>query len=235
MTQGAPAHTLNVRRVVRHRWDMRLEDYTPDSICQAMGLKGFIEPSWAESESPTLRVVLTPSFHPELCITFTCGAESAWLSVVALGERFWAQRADVFLPSDREQTQVPSHTFEEVVGLFQASHSAFDPNRRFVCCDGMGSKSCLVSRASTQRLDAHVREQGATGTFIARLIEVAWSSCQRPRVRNSLAQAAWYLDIKYPLENLPPDAPITRLAVLGKPEDRNEYLEMLRRRKKNEV
>jgi len=61
---------------------MRLEDYTADAICQSMGLR-FIEHSWAQAETPTLRVVLTPSFHPELCITLSRTADAVRLSVVA--------------------------------------------------------------------------------------------------------------------------------------------------------
>ena len=72
------------------------------------------------------------------------------------------------------------------------------------------------------------------GIFIIRLIDIAWSSCHQPRVRNALARTASYLDVKYPLEALPLDRPVTRLAVLGTPEDRHGYLEMLRRRKKRE-
>jgi len=210
---------------------MRLEDYTSDAICRAMSLSGFIEPSWTEAERPTLRVVLTPSFHPELCITVADGAGGVSLSVVALAEKFSAPRADIHLPTNREQSQLSSSVFQEVSELFQAAHAAFDSSRRYVCVDGMGSESCLVSRAGTQRLHAHVSGQ-ATGRFIARLIDVAWSGGRDPRVRNALARAASYLEIKYPLDVLPPEPLVTRLAVLGTPDDRRDYLEMLRRRKK---
>ena len=211
---------------------MRLEDYTADAICQAMDLSGFIEPCWTQAEKPTLRVVLTPSFLPELCITVACTGESAALSVVALAEQFWARRGEVCSPSDHEQVQLPAGAFEELLGLFQEAHTALDPERQCVWLDGMGSESCLVSLAGTQRLRAHVSTTQALGKFVGRLVELAWSGCQGPKLRNALARAASYLNIKYPLEVEPPQRPVTRLAILGTPDQRRDYLEMLRRNKK---
>jgi hypothetical protein len=213
---------------------MRLEDYTADAICRTMSLPAFIETHWTGSDVPTLRVVLTPSFHPELCMTFSRNDDSASLSVIALAERFWAQRSEVYLPRDREEVHLPLGTFEDAVTLFQLAHSAFDPDRRYVCCDGMGSESCLVSRAVTQRLHAHVSEQADTGRLVARLIDLAWTGCHLPRVRNALAKVARYLSVEYPLQDVPPAPRVTRLAVLGTAQERHEYFEMLRRHKKDE-
>lgn len=175
---------------------MRIEDYTADAICQAMSLPAFIEPHWAQSDVPTLRVVLTPSFHPELCMTFSWTYDSTPLSVIALAEQFWAQRSEVYLPREREEARLPSGAFEDAVRLFQSAHAAFDADRRYACCDGMGSESCLVSRAGTQRLHAHVSEQGDTVRLVARLIDLAWTGCHLPCVRNALAQAARYLSVE---------------------------------------
>ena len=206
---------------------MNREDYTSDTICREMNLPGFIEAPWVEAESPTLRVVLTPSFHPELCITVARGPKATLVSVVALAEHLWIQQTAVRLHSNREQVQLPLNVFEEVIDLCRAAHTGFDPNRQGICCDGMGSESCLVSRASTQRLRAHVNEHKATGLFVARLIELAWNNCRTARIRNALAHAAAYLGIKYPLEVLPGEKPITRLGILGTPEAREDYFRMI--------
>ena len=207
---------------------MRLEEYTADAICRSMSLSGFVEQPWLRAENPTLRIVLTPSFHPELCITLAQRADSTLLSIVTLLEQFWAQKSMVHLPHEREEVELPAAAFVEISALFASAHAMFDPQRRFVCVDGMGSESCLVSRANTQQLEAHVSEQRATGKYVARTIELAWNSCRQHRIRNALAHAAWYLDVKYPLQDVPPSPPITRIAVLGTPEDRRDYFEMLK-------
>src|SRR5262249_29654975 len=149
--------------------------YTADNICQAMRLPGFIEAHWAQSDVPTLRVILTPSFTPELCMTFSRTDDSASVSVIALAEQFWAHRSEAYLPRDCEEARLPLGAFDDAVRLFELAHSTFDPDRPYACIDGMGSESCLVSRAGTQRLQAHVSEQAATGRLVVRLIDLAWT------------------------------------------------------------
>jgi hypothetical protein len=213
---------------------MHLEEYTADTICHAMNLSGFIDSSWAQAESPTLRVVLTPSFHPELCISVTRTTETNLMSIVALTERLWAKRAPVCLPHDDEQLCLSSLAYTELIEMFQAAHKKFDPERKYLCIDGMGSESCLVSKTGTWRLHAHISTHEETRKFITRLLEFGWQGTQNPRVRNALANAASYLGVEYPLQQVPPSSPTTHIAVLGIPEDRHEFLDFLKRQKHSE-
>ena len=290
---------------------MHLEHYTADAICQAMGLPGFVEESWTQCDGPTLRLLLKPSFHPELCLTLFREKESTRLSVVALAERFWTQvaaahgvrtpveeearrraeeevrrryeseaarwitltdeekaarvrafvsampdftemrrryeseaarwitltekekaarvralkraiqadtearqrfesedvrwieeeahkagtrpkKAQRLLPSEREEVLLPSSAFDEVARLFSEARAAFGP--RDIGLDGMGSESCLVSRAGVHRLDARVSGV-AMVDYVGKVIALAWSSCCRPRVCKALAEAAGYIDM----------------------------------------
>src|SRR5262245_43874983 len=106
-----------------HQHAMHLEDYTADNICQAMRLPGFIEAHWAQSDVPTLRVILTPSFTPELCMTFSRTDDSASVSVIALAEQFWAHRSEAYLPRDCEEARLPLGAFDDAVRLFELAHS----------------------------------------------------------------------------------------------------------------
>lgn len=142
--------------IMRSAGSMRYEDYTADAICQAMGLTGFVERSWMLSDRPTIRVVLTPSFNPELCITLFKSPDSTLLTVFALIDQFWAQRSQVYMPRLREDIHLSPSVFDEALALFLAAHGSFDPERRYICLDGMGSESCTVSRATTKRMRAHV-------------------------------------------------------------------------------
>ena len=80
---------------------MQLEQYTADAICRSMGLDAF-----APSGPSCVRVVLRPSFHPEVCVTVaeTAGSARARMSVVALTEMLWRQHAPRRLPELREET-----------------------------------------------------------------------------------------------------------------------------------
>src|SRR6478609_3412525 len=150
---------------------MRLEEYSPDAICKAMSLPGFIEEEWAEGDNPTVRLVLTPSFHPELCITISRSGDGTSMSVVSLKEQLWAQRSWIHIPSEGEEVNLPSGVFDEILSLFNTAHGSVDPERHYVCLDGMGSEACNVSRAGTKRFRAHQSTEIVTDRFAALLIE----------------------------------------------------------------
>src|SRR5436305_14108874 len=113
---------------------MDLKQYPPDVICRSMGLPAFVEPGWS---SPTLRLLLKPSFDPEVCLTLTGGAD-ARLSEVALAEMLWRQPAPCALPTWSEQVTAPASMISELVADFGAALAAErDPKGRMVCVDGM--------------------------------------------------------------------------------------------------
>jgi hypothetical protein len=211
---------------------MRLEDYTADAICQAMSLPGFIEQPWAQREYPIMRILLTPSFHPELCITLSRNSEAVLLSVVALTTQYWSHSSEMCLPHEHEEFTLPQTAFDEALTLFTTAHGTVDPQRCYICLDGMGSESCLVSRAGTSRVRAEVSMLPQYKQFVAWVIDLAWNACRLPQIRNSLAQSASYLGVNYPVQEVPPQPPLMRLAVLGTPQERSDFLEMLRQSKK---
>src|SRR5262245_1871261 len=53
-------------------WRLRVnpQDYTPDAICRSLGLGDF-QTIWKRGlPMQELKVLLCPSFHPELCLVF---------------------------------------------------------------------------------------------------------------------------------------------------------------------
>jgi hypothetical protein len=84
-------------------------------------------------------------------------------------------------------------------------------------------------------MQAHVSTQKTVKKFVGRMIELAWNGCLQPRVRNALAQTAMYVDIKYPMQNVPLKPSVTRLAVLGTPEERRDIFKLLNPRKNDEI
>jgi len=207
---------------------MNSGDYTADAICQVMGLSGFVEEAWVKAEHPTLRVLLTPAFHPELCITLSRTAGEAAISVVRLGKSFWARRRfDASFPNESENARLPLNAFEDAIDAFQKVHQAVGPDYDFVCADGMGSQSCLVSRLGVQKLRSHVWGTKGMGGLVACVIDLAWKNCNRPLIRNALAGISLYVNLQYPRQEVP-SKPRIRMAVLGTPQERLEYLEMFR-------
>jgi len=203
------------------------EDYNADAICRAMNLSRFVDPDWRECEFPTLRILLTPSFHPEACITISRQEDRVFVSVDVFTKLF---RGKDFAAGRRghERISVSAEKYEEWLSLFKTACVSAATSERFVYLDGMGFESCLVSRVGEQRLKAHA-SQPANTAFLSGILELVWSNCNDSRVRNVLADAASYVGLKFPRQVDPPLLPTCRIAVLGTPEARKEYFEVLQK------
>jgi len=204
---------------------MNLDQYTPDAICRSMGLPGLIEPGWSP---PTLRVLLKPSFHPEVCITI--GGSGAALSVVALAESFWRQSVPCELPTFREKALIADAAARQLYLKFAAAFVADqDPEGRMVTLDGMSQTSCFLDDVETRQFSCHPYRP-AVSAFVSAVIETAWNACSNPGVRNALADCGKYVGLNLPreAEEVPPR--LFRIAVLGTPDHRAEFLDDLRHR-----
>ena len=210
---------------------MKLEDYTTDAICRAMLLSGFIVDSWIQSDLSVLRLVLTPSFSPEVCLTLTHRDDQTLISVEAFVEQFWPLRSPAqYPPCNSENVICESRVFDQIVRFFEVAEEESKREPNGVCLDGMGIEACLVLKKSLRRFKFHMGINKEVGEFVDRTIAVAWTGCQDPQIRNALAHCSW--GQKYPLDKIPEKRPVTKLAVLGAPSERNEYFEKLRLTKK---
>jgi len=207
------------------------QDYTADAICRAMNLSGFIDPAWAGGEYPTLRMVLTPSFDPEVCVTISSQNDHALISIVVLAEQFWAKFPAAVIASSREEISVSAEKFGEWLKLFETASGSIEENGRSVTIDGMISECCLVSRRGVRQFKTQ-GSQPAVKPFLAEILGVTWNNCSRPRVRNGLSAAACYLDLKFPIQEVPEEPPTSLIAILGTPEGRKEFFAMLEQVKK---
>ncbi|MFO0848197.1 MAG: hypothetical protein U0871_06540 [Gemmataceae bacterium] len=205
---------------------MRLDQYTADVICRSMGLGAF-EPIG----QPAIRILLLPSFHPEVCITLSEADAPARgrLSVVALTQMCWRQEVPRRLPDVREEVSLPAAWIGEVTAAFEAARTSRVEQERRVCVDGMGVECCRLAADGVERFADHVYRP-AVAAFIGRLVWEARVACRVPGVRNALADCGWYLGASYPHESDPHQSPARRVLVLGTPDDRADYLELLKSR-----
>ncbi|MGL4422165.1 MAG: hypothetical protein ACRCZF_15965, partial [Gemmataceae bacterium] len=125
MVQAEIMHESEVWREFHPAWilsaeglQVQVSNYTADAICRSMGLDGF-EPA----STPCIRVLLKPSFHPEVCITLgdATDAPGALLSVVALTERLWPQLIPRRLFDLREDVCLPPEMFAVAAARFAAA------------------------------------------------------------------------------------------------------------------
>jgi len=206
---------------------MLTEQYTADAICNAMGLPVFID---QELPLPTLRLLLMPSFDPEVCITLVGAAGEARISVIALAESLYRQRSPCRLPAWKEEADVSASVIADIFQKFAAAVAAQrETTGRMVCIDGMPVDGYCIAGTGVERIACHPYRPAVSG-FVSRLLRVAWEACAGAGVRNGLAACARYVGQNFPLEALPPIAERSRVLILGTSEDRADLLEQLGRR-----
>lgn len=206
---------------------MLTSEYTADRICNAMGLPAFVDRGLP---LPVLRLLLMPSFEPEVCITLTGPAENACLSVAALTESLWQQPAPCRLSAWNERIEVPASAVAEIYANFAVALAADrEATGRMVTLDGMPVEGCRLTSAGVERIACHPYRPEVSA-FVSKLIRLAWESCSGAGVRNGLAACAGYVGANFPMEALPLPEQRSRVLILGTPDNRAELLEQLGRR-----
>ncbi len=198
--------------------------YTPDAICRSMGLPAFVE---SGRSPPMLRLLLMPSFEPEVCVTLAGPAASARLSVVALAEMLWRQAAPCPLPAWLDQAALPAPVFAQALAGFGAALAAdCQPDGRMVCLDGMPIAACLLTGAGPEQFSCSPYRP-AVSAFVSSLVRLAWESCPAAGVRNALAACGRYVRLDLPRVPAPSVPELFRVAVLGTPDARTEFFGLL--------
>ena len=187
---------------------MQAANYTPENVCRAMGLGPF-EPELADGELDALSVLLMPSFHPEICLTFRRDAMQARLEVVAARSQIWRQQGTA--PVDAAGGHVEATTLEELV---RAWHVAIQPQPRdsVVICDGVHAHAVLRTREGVARFDAVLGERPAFDHLVRAALAAAWEIVAEPRVRNAIADLS---ERDLPRSEVPPDKPLFTTMILA--------------------
>ena len=199
---------------------MNLEDYTPDNICRTFGFPGFSDSSFVQLRD-AVRVVLCPSFHPEICITIT----RSLFDVRVFSAMLWVQPSIQFIPSfvctndGRSDTFASLHAAAWNVTELPASH------RKTLCLDGMRYHCAIVQAGEVRHLSGNAICRNELTTFLPPILIATHESAIDHRIKNGIADAASYMDIDLPRFEVPTP---TRVAVLGTESDRTEYLETLK-------
>ncbi len=203
---------------------MQNDQYTPDAICESMGIGPFIDPTW-RSASKILRLLLKPSFYPEVCITMVAREDSAKLTVVALSETFWHQVQPCPVPGYLESAQIDN---SDIVQLIEAYEPLDNHDPQSISLDGMGMNLAWTSSKGVRQLESHV-SGNELDTFVLDVIDFVWRTSEHPGVRNGLAHCARFVGRDYPFDPEPPTPKIFRIGVLGSPEDVSDFNEQINR------
>lgn len=195
---------------------MHVDQYTADAITCSMGLRSFIDHAWNSSEF-SLRLVLTPSFHPEMCLDIKSGNATGELSAACLSEMLWHQSSPRQLFTFHEKKTVDRSHVAHIQSLCSTINAdAAQP----ICLDGMGLHAAWINNGEIIIFNSHVYGE-TLSKFVIAVLEIAWSIFATPGVRNGIANCGQYVGLNYPLEPEPQKP--TQLLVLGNPDDVADY------------
>jgi hypothetical protein len=200
---------------------MHLDAYTDDVICNAMGL-GQFEPVGVER---AIRLLVKPSFHPEACVT----VEPTRLHVVALRSMLWHEPVPCRLPEYAEAMSVTCDQFQRVVEAFDRALAEHAKAGKCITIDGMPISALRI--AGNQRSAFEGQPVGSEqAKFVGEVLRLAHASASSVHLRNRIAECGRYVDRTFTIEPEPELPNVTRVMVLGAPDERAEYFDKLQAR-----
>jgi hypothetical protein len=207
---------------------MNTTDYTPESICLSLGLPGFEDDHSLRNTDVALRLLLQPSFHPEVCVTFFKTHEREVLAVSAARNMIWHLPRPTPVPTDSEECEVATGCLQTL--LLQFARSTTGLLVPGIMIDGMPVDAIALQRGSpVRRVKHNVSARSPYAEFVAQALNLAWGSLANPFCKNAIASAAKYARLDLPRTEEPERKPVFRILVMGSGEDRHELLEALRR------
>ncbi len=206
-------------------------NYTSENIAGALGLGGFAN-DWQLAEADEcMRILLTPSFHREVCISVLCKAGKVSVIVVAAVSQIWLQDWPVPQPTQVEQ-DAGILSEQQFIRLSALLHIAAESKqeRMVVISDGMRAHTVLrADREGKVNLAQHVGEDASYRVFVAAVIEQCHGVIGNPSIRNALADAGSYASLRLPPDMVRPAKERVRTLVLGSEAETAGLLEALRK------
>jgi hypothetical protein len=208
---------------------MHLDEYTPDCICRCLGLAGFgSDLLLAAPAGEAMRMLLMPSFHPEVCITIAAdGPGGPVATVVAARSMVWHLATPAAVPADRGQGRIDAAAWRRLLAGFAVLAGA--PQEPGAVIDGMPVETLAVRPGQPPcSLRGNAGGEPAHAAFVAGLVPVVWHSLSDSACRNALAQAGKYVGIDLPVAPAPERQPTIETVVLGAVADKQELLDALK-------
>lgn len=203
---------------------MRTDAYTAEAICRCMGMPAFEQDPACTSVPEAVRLLLKPSFHPEVCLTFV----EDKVSVVCARSMIWRHFEPAPMITDRADGTFLTGVFADLTSsMVPASHPGAVAG---IMIDGMPVEALHFQGGSVNlKIGGNAGRRGDFSVFVQQAIAIAWTAISNPYCRNSLAEAAEYVGKRLPREPEPPRKPTIETMVLGPKEDCDQLLEALRR------
>lgn len=174
------------------------DEYTPDAICRAMGLPAFAnDPAMSRGEQ-VLRLLLTPSFDPEICVTLSFSGDDAAAEVRAFGESFWSKSASAEMPRMfLEAVTIPRAPLIKIPAKIRhALREVQEQEKTFAILDGIGANLLFRPAGDVLELRANVRYSEQLRRLVAAVLRHVHAGLPQGECRHALAVAGEYVEIR---------------------------------------
>ncbi|MGI9410686.1 MAG: hypothetical protein ACR2OV_11470 [Hyphomicrobiaceae bacterium] len=173
---------------------MPLDGQTPDEVCQALGLPGFVTEWMPGMPRQELRVLLLPTFHPEICMEF-CENEGTTMVTVTCAK---SKISPFEPPSPALVDQDSGALVDTSIAELEASlrNALIEPDALTQGRDGMDINIFWRTlRAGLIVQFANSSQHPVLGAFVAQLIPQAYLAIKCSACKDSLAEAGVYVEL----------------------------------------
>jgi hypothetical protein len=174
--------------------------YTPHILCQALGLPGFL-PAPSNTDPPfTLRLLLKPSWSPELCLTWRQSPSHIHLETRAFNTQYWPHALNPDAPQPAsfaidQSTLPPKRWLQSLsqlqLGLKTIQREITSQTNHFL--DGMSIDLVLCTGLDQTHLHIHASTPTQGLAFLPTLLTHAKSSITNPACKSALSSTFVHL------------------------------------------
>lgn len=201
--------------------EVNTHDYTPDAVCQTLGLGPFDE-EWARGKpAHKIRLLLCPSFDPEICIDLERGEKSSNLRVAIPSAQIWRVGPGIQTVYSASQ-DLGCAMYDSIEASLRAAVS--QPPRSGITLDGMPVHIAHRSLGAVVLVRTNPGSGEPMGGLVADVIATAFEAIDNQRIRNALSSAGRYVGRDLPYREPMPAPSTTHIAVIGTPGERAEML-----------
>lgn len=174
---------------------MQLDEQTPDELCQALGLLGFATEWTPGMPRQELRVLLLPAFHPEVCMEFCENDGNTMVTVTCARSKISTFEPRSPAPVDQDSSAVANTSLAELEATLR--NALKEPDALTQGRDGMDINIFWRTlRAGLMVQHANSSQHPALGAFVAQLVARAHRAIKCCACKDSLAEAAVYVELE---------------------------------------
>ena len=213
---------------------MHTKEYHLENICRCLGLPGFDSDPALAAADRAVRLLLLPSFDPEVCITISETAGNITVAIIAARSMIWHKLELGYVLTHQNQFGMDDHLARPLLDDLRTATENHKEGQFFVI-DGMPTHGVFFEKGQKARsFESNLGMPDELSHCTGRMVTMLRDQANVVPCKNALARLGKYLGLDLP--EIKPDtdgkATVSTL-VLGPAEERAELMQALRHVTKN--